>query len=67
MTIIENLYFYAYLFGMTTKQIESRVKKLIEIFSLAFDHRRVSDLRYRFQTNLVNHKDLSYFHIFVHL
>lgn len=45
MSILENFYFYGYLFGMTKDRIEERIKDLMALLELPSKYRIVADLR----------------------
>lgn len=46
MSILENFYFYGYLFGMTNIEIQARAIDLISFLDLPSGHRFVKTLRY---------------------
>lgn len=46
MTILENFFFYGYLFGMNTESIQARAIDLITFLDLPSGHRFVKTLRW---------------------
>lgn len=47
MSIMENFYFYGYIFGLEDHVIQTRAQELISFLDLPMGHRLLSELRYR--------------------